>query len=528
MTQNPDAIIIGAGHNGLTTAALLAKAGYSVLVLEQRGHLGGAAATEEIFPGYKINSGSDEATLFHDQIVDELNLSAHGLTFLESEAAVFAPQPDGRALTLWQDIEKSAAEIARFSAEDARCFPKFAAQMTQFAQVLRRMMLLTPPQVMERNLSDGATWGRLGLNLRRMGAAEMMEFMRILPMPIAAMLSEWFESDALKGSLALPALLGSQLGPRGGGTTFMFLYSQAAGFLRHRTVKGGTGQLSSALAKAAQAHGAQIRLDSAVDHILLQRTQDHSERALGVALADGTEIPARLVISNADPRRTFLSLVGPTNLEPRFVRGVRNILFRGVTAKMNLALSALPPFQGIEHETQLQSRIHIAPSLDYLERAYDAAKYGDFSANPILDITIPTLLDPDLAPPGKHIMSITMQYAPFNLAHDNWPDAKERLGDTIIKTISNYAPGLPDLINDRHILTPLDWQQDYGLTEGSIHHGQMSLDQLLIMRPVPAWSRYQTPIDNLFLCGAGTHPGGGVTGAPGYNAAREVIKVLKG
>ncbi len=528
MTKNPEAIIIGAGHNGLTTAALLAKSGINVLVLEQRDQPGGAAASEEIFPGFQFNTGSDDASLFQDQIVQELDLAAHGLTFLESDTAVFAPQPDGSALTLWRDSEKSAAEIGQINAHDGACYPTFAAQINRYAQALRGMMLLTPPELMERRLSDGAAWGRLGLNLRRMGGMQMMEFMRILPLPIAGTLDEWFASDALKGTLALPALLGNQLGVRGGVTTFMFLYRHTGGFLRHRAVKGGTGQLSAALAKAAKKYGAQIRLGSAVDHILLERTPEHSDRTVGVVLSDGTEISARLVISNADPRRTFLGLVGPTKLEPRFVRQVRNILYRGVTAKVLLALSGLPSFKGIKQKSQLESHIHIAPGLDYLERAYDDAKYGDFSANPVLDITIPTLLDPGLAPAGKHIMSITMQYAPFNLKDGNWPEAKERLGDAIINTLSQYAPDLPDKIIGRHILTPCDYQQSYGLTEGSIHHGQMSLDQLLIMRPIPGRSRYQTPIENLFLCGAGTHPGGGVTGAPGYNAAREVIKFLKG
>jgi len=389
------------------------------------------------------------------------------------------------------------------------------------------MLLLTPPELMERKPSDGTAWGKFGLKLRRMGSKEMMEFMRILPMPVSDYLDSWFESDALKGALAAPALLGNQLGVRGSGTNFMLLYQHAGSFLRRRAVVGGMGQLSAALAAAAEQHGAEIRLGTAVDHILLDHSRIGDDHATGVVLADGTEIQARILVSNADPRRTFFGLVGPTNLEPRFTHHVRNIIYRGVTAKINLALSGLPQFNGQTDPSQLSGRIRISPSLEYLERAYDAAKYGNFSPNPVLDMTIPTLLDPTLAPEGQHIMSITMQYAPYNLVDGDWPSQREQLGDAVLDTVSRYAPDLQSLILNRQILTPLDWEQTVGLTEGSIHHGQMSLDQLLIMRPVSGWSRYRTPIENLFLCGAGTHPGGGVTGAPGYNAAREAIKALK-
>jgi len=518
-----DAIVIGAGHNGLVTAAFLAKAGFKTLVLEQRDVLGGAAATEEIFPGFKINTGAHDAGLFRDEIIKELNLAAHGLSFHESEATVFAPQPDGTALTLWRDVAKSAAEIANISPHDAEKYPNFAAEIDRFAETLRGMLLLTPPELMERNLSDATSWGKFGLNLRRTGGKAMMEFMRILPMAVGDYLDEWFESDALKGALAAPALMGNQLGARGAGTMFMFLYQHTGGFLRQRAVAGGMGQLSAALAATAKQNGAEIQLETAVSHILL-----NDDKAAGVVLADGTEIHSRIVISNADPRRTLFGLVGPTNLEPRFMRHVRNIIYRGVTAKINLALSGLPQFNGQTDKSQLSGHIRVSPSLDYLERAYDAGKYGHVSPNPILDITIPTLLDPSLAPGGKHIMSIIMQYAPYNLHNANWEAQREQLGDAVLDTLSQYAPNLQSLIINQQILTPLDWDQQYSLTEGSILHGQMSLDQFLIMRPVPGWGRYRTPIDNLFLCGAGTHPGGGVTGAPGYNAAREVTKALKG
>ncbi|MFN2276791.1 MAG: phytoene desaturase family protein [Candidatus Promineifilaceae bacterium] len=531
MADNYDAIIIGAGHNGLVAAALLAKAGYKTLVLEQREVLGGAAATEDIFPGYKINTGTDEATLLRDEIVDELNLAARGLTFLESEVAVFAPQPDGSALTLYRDAAQSASAIAPFSEHDAQRYPEFAAQVERMARVLSGIMLLTPPDLMDRSLGDATTWGRFGLNLRRMGGKEMMEFMRVLPLPVSMYLDEWFESDALKGALAAPALLGNQLGPYGSGTTFMLLYRHAHGFMRRRAVAGGMGQLSAALAAAAEEYGAEIRPGTAVKQITLD-----DNRATGVLLASGTELKGRIVVSNADPRRTFFGLVGPTNLEPRFMRPVRNIIYRGVTAKINLALSGVPNYIGETEKNHLSGRILIAPSIEYLERAYDDAKYGNFSAKPLLDMTIPTLLDPSLAPEGRHIMSINMQYAPYRLrggkaaegqSESNWELQREALGDMVVETLGRYAPDIKSLILDRQVLTPLDYEQEYSLTEGSIYHGQMGLDQLLIMRPVCGWSRYNTPIENLFLCGAGAHPGGGVTGAPGYNAAREAIKMLR-
>lgn len=521
MTTQYDAIIIGGGHNGLVTAAMLAKAGHQVLVLEQRQVLGGAAATEELFPGFKINTGAPEAGLFQDTIIRELFLRMYGLETRDSPAAIFAPQPDGTALTLWRDSARSAADIGRFSREDAARYPVFVEQVERMAQLVQEMLLLTPPDLGERNMGDVLAWGKLGLQLKRLGNKEMMEFMRILPMAVGEYLDEWFESDPLKGALGASGVVGSHQGPRSGGTTLMMLYQQAGGFLRTRFVLGGVGQLSSALAGVAQHNGAQIRTGAPVARILLQ-----DGRATGVTLVDGQEFSARVVISNADPRRTFFSLVGPTNLEPRFMREVRNIIYRGSTAKVNLALAGLPRFNGQEDEAQLSGRIRISPSLEYLERAYDDAKYGRISVRPFLDAVIPTLTDPTLAPAGQHILSITMQYAPYELRQGDWQQERELLGDLVIETLTQYAPGLPELILHRQVLTPVDWAQTYGLTEGSIYHGQMGLDQLLVMRPVPGWSQYRTPIENLYLCGAGTHPGGGLTGAPGYNAAREVLKDL--
>lgn len=524
MSKPYDAVIIGGGHNGLVTAVTLSNAGKKVLVLEQRPVLGGAAATEEIFPGCKVNTGAGDAGLFRDEIVKELFLKMQGLEFRQSPAAIFAPQPDGRALTIWQDEEKCVAEIGRFSQKDAEKYPAFVRQVNQMAGALGEMMLTTPPDLMKLGVGDLADWGKVGLKLKRLGNKAMMEFMRLLPLPAAEYLDEWFESDALKGAIGAAGISGLRQGPRSGGTTLMLFYQHMQGFPGGRVVLGGMGKLSQALAEAARQKGAEIRTNATVTRIQL----NDDEQATGVVLADGTEISARVVISNADPRRTLFGLVGPQHLGPTTMRAVRNIIYRGSTAKLNLALSGPPQFNGQTSQEQLSGRIRIAPSLDYLEKAYDAAKYGQISLEPYLEATIPTLLDPTLAPTGAHVMSITMQYAPYDLRGSDWNTERERLGDRIINTLTQYAPNLQSLISSRQILTPLDWEQEYGLTEGSIMHGQMGLDQLLVMRPVAGWSQYRTPIDNLYLCGAGTHPGGGVTGAPGYNAARVVLEALKG
>jgi phytoene dehydrogenase-like protein len=525
-TMPYDAIIIGAGHNGLVAAATLAQAGKRVLVLERRNTLGGAAATEEIFPGFKFNTGAHDAGLFRPEIVAALQLERHGLQLMKSHVAAFAPQPDGSGLALWRDEQKNLAEIARFSKNDAEKFPGFVRLMNKLAEGLRSLILLTPPNVAQNSLEELLTWAKAGLKIKNLGKREMMEFLRVLPMTATEFLNEWFESDALKGLLGAASVAGSMQGPQASGTAFMLLYHYLGeangGFKASSFVRGGMGQLAAALANAAQAHAAEIRTSAEVARILFKE-----EKAFGVLLKNGEEISARAIISNADPRRTFFELVGAPNLGPTFVRRVRNIRYRGATAKVNLALSGLPHFNGAESEAQLSGHVVICPSLEYLERAYDDAKYGGYSQQPYLDIVIPSLLDSSLAPSGKHVISITMQYAPYKLRESNWEEQREALGDHVINTLARYAPNLRDLILHRQIITPLDWEREYSLTEGGEFHGQMGLDQLLFMRPVAGFGQYRTPIANLYLCGAGTHPGGGVTGGPGYNAAREVLKDLR-
>ncbi len=527
MPKSYDVLIIGAGHNGLVAAAYLAQAKKRVLVLERRTSLGGAAATEEIFPGFKINTGASDAGLFREEIIADLNLKKHGLQVLESPAAVFAPQPNGSALTLWRDEQKSLAEIACHSAKDAERFPVFMRFVNKSTEILHRMMLLTPPSVSELKFEELLPWLNTGRKLKNLGKHEMMEFMRVLPMTAVEFLNEWFESEALKAALGAAGVSGSMQGPQASGTAFMMLYhylgAANGGFKASRFVKGGIGQLAAALANSAKKQGAEIWLGAEAAHIKLD-----DGRAGGVVLTSGEEISAKVIVSNADPRRSFFDLVGAPNLGPTFVRRVRNIRFRGTTAKVNLALNGLPTFKGItEGESQLSGHIVICPNLEYLERAYDDAKYGRYSQQPYLDIVIPTVLDASLAPPGKHIMSITMQYAPYKLRESHWDDKREELADRIIDTLAQYAPNLQEMILHRQVLTPLDYEREYALTEGGEFHGQMGLDRLLFMRPVAGFGQYRTPIEHLYLCGAGAHPGGGVTGAPGYNAAREILRDWK-
>ena len=520
MNNQYDAIVIGGGHNGLVAAATLAAAGKRVLGLERRDVLGGAAATEELFTGYRMDTGSSDAALFLDEITRKLNLSQHGLKFHENPALLFAPQPDGRALTIWRDDARTMEEIARFSERDASRWPDFRRQVERMGGLLRGMLVLPPPDL-GRLRGDVMAWGPLALRLRQMGGADMMELFRVLPMAAQGYLDEWFESDALKGALGGSAVVGSTLGPRSGGTTLMFLFQNLGGLLAHRFVEGGIGRLSEALAAAARAAGATIRTGAAVERVLVEG--DLEPTAAGVRLDTGEEIRASAVLSNADPRRTLFELAGPQQLEPEAMRHVRNIIYRGSVASLNLALDGLPAFAGLAEEAQLGGRVRVSPSLDYLERAYDAAKYGRISEHPYLEMFIPTLHDPALAPAGHHILNVTAQYAPYGLRDGDWDGQRDALVETVMNTLEGVAPGIRQQVVHCHVATPLDLERTYSLTEGSIYHGQMGLEQMLVMRPIPGWSRYETPVKNLFLCGAGAHPGGGVTGAPGYNAARMLL-----
>lgn len=521
-----DAIVIGAGHNGLTAAAYLAKAGKKVLVLERHDVIGGIATTEEIFPGFKFATVAHLASSFASEVSADLDLKKHRLELLPLDPLLFAPSLNGAPLTIARDPAKGVEDIARHSKNDASKYPAFCARLKTIAGFLRTIYGLTLPDKANPGEFNPLELLKVGLKFHGLGDKEGYEFLRILPMSIADLLHEWFDNDLLKASLAASSMLGSFVGPRQQGTAFNLLHHQIGasnGALRTAgLVRGGIGNLTATLARAAEHHGAKIRTGAEVVKVVTKQSA-----ASAVVLANAEEITASCVISSADVKRTFLKLVEPTYLDPHFLLQVQNIRARGTVAKINLALDTLPKFQQQESPGQLGGIIHIGPTLDYLERAADDAKYGRHSRQPFLEITMPSLSDPTLAPAGKHVMSVWMQSAPYHLREGNWNDQRETLGDTVVNLIDDYAPGFKNSILHRQVLTPLDLEQTYGLTGGHPDHAEMALDQIFFMRPVPGWSRYRTPIDQLYLCGSGTHPGGGITGLPGYYAAKEVLKDLK-
>jgi len=516
-------IIIGGGINGLVTATYLAKAGVKVLLLEARDVLGGLAAGADQIPGYRCDIGGSDAGWLLPDIAADLQLDTAGLELVSPQACVCSPQEGGRALTLWADPARTAEEINRFSPEDAHRWPEFTAQVARFAAVLEAVYAVAPPQVPDPAARDLGTLLRLGMKLRRLGKREMVEFLRVAPMSVAEWLDDWFRSDALKGALATGGITRIFQGPRGAGTAFVFLHHQVGrppGAVRGaHYVRGGPGALAAILANVAKGYGADIRTTAPVREIVVR-----DGKAIGVALETGEHLAAHQVVSSTDPRRTFTRMVDAGQLDPEFLRAVRNIKCRGAVATVHLALSELPRFPGVTEEA-LGGAITIAPSLDYLERAYDDAKYGAVSRRPYLEARIPTLLDPSLAPAGKHLVTVQLQYAPYHLRPGGWDDrARSQVSDLVVETLSAYAPNVRGSVVGRHVTTPKDFEDRYGLTEGHVYHGELTLDQILFMRPVAGWARYRTPVEGLYLCGAGTHPGGGLAGAAGRNAARELLQ----
>ena len=521
-----DAIIVGAGHNGLVAAAYLAKAGKKILVVEKRAVLGGIAATEEIFTGFKYSTCAHLGGSFSARVIADLDLNQHGLELLPLRPLLFAPSVDGDALQIPADFAEAAKRIGRYSKKDASRYAGFCARIKTLSTFLSRLYGVPLPDKSEQGNFNPGELIRIGWRFHRLGQRDMYEFLRTLPMSAADLLSEWFESDLLKAALAGTSLLGSFVGPRQQGTAFNLLHhqiGQSNGALRTAGfVRGGIGRLAEALAAAARQLGAEIRNGMAVEKIVTK-----SGAATGIVLGNGEEVEAAAVVSSVDAKQTFLKLVEPTYLDPHFLLQVVNIRARGTVAKVNLALEALPKFKnasGNETEPSLGGVIHIGPTLDYLERAADAAKYGRFSEKPFLEITIPTVADPSLAPPGKHVMSVWMQFAPYHLRGANWNDQRDALGDTVVNLIDDHAPGFKNSILHRQVLTPLDLENDFGLTGGHPYHGELGLDQIFFMRPVSGWARYRTPIKNLYLCGSAAHPGGGITGLPGFYAAKEILK----
>ncbi len=521
MQASYDAVVIGAGHNGLVAAAYLAKAGRRVLVLERRSVVGGAAATEEFYPGFRGPTGATLCGLLRPEVMRDLQLAAHGLQFLPCDPEVVTLGDDGTALRLWNDPAKSQAEISTRSTRDAEAYPRFTSFLTRLAAIADPVLASTPPDVDGLGIVDELFLLRRAWTARKLGKEGIGQAVRMVPMSVRSVLNEWFETELLRATLAMDALIGVGRGPWSPGTAFGLLHHflpRARG-TAWSFVRGGMGNLSRALASSAQAAGVTIRTDAAVERIL---TSDG--RVSGVQFATGETIPARIVLSNADPKRTFLQLVDPAELGLEFTSQVRNIQMDGSVAKVNFALNAAPaiPMQG--DGGLVAPHFRIGPSLEYLERAYDDAKYGAPSEHPFLDVVIPTVVDPDLAPAGKHVMSVLVQYAPYRLKKGNWDDRREKLGEVVVDLLDGHIPGFRKLVLGQEVLTPVDLERRFGMTGGHIYHGEMTLNQQFVLRPVPGWSQYRTPIEGLYLCGSGAHPGGGITGAPGYNSAREVLR----
>jgi phytoene dehydrogenase-like protein len=527
-SAKPDVVIIGGGHNGLVVAFYLAKAGHKPLVLERRAQPGGAAITEEIYPGFRCSTLAHSAGPLRPEIVRDMELEKHGLKMIRPEVEITSLTPDGRALILHRAPEKCAEEIGKFSQKDAAKYPQFQASLAKMGRVIGKALALTPPNIDRPNSGD--LWGMLntGRAIRKLGRRDMYRLLRWGAMAVADLVAEYFETELLRATIAARGIFGTFLGPWSAGSGLVLLIRAAAD--NHPAgaswfAVGGMGAVTQAMAAAAQQAGAEIRSGAEVIEV---RVKDGV--AGGVVLSTGDEISARAIISNADPKRTLLKLVDPAHLSPDFVMKLQHYRMPGAVAKVNLALSGLPKFtalEGEDHDRALSGRIHIGPEIDYLERAFDESKYGNFSRQPYLEVAIPSLTDSSLAPEGKHVMSIYMQYAPFMLKGGDWEKQRVALGDTVVKTLAQYAPNLPELILTHQIITPRDLEESYGLTGGHIFHGELSLDQFFTMRPLLDWARYRTPIRNLYLCGSGTHPGAGLTGGSGANAAREILKDLK-
>jgi phytoene dehydrogenase-like protein len=526
MPQTYDVVVIGGGHNGLVTAAYLARAGKKVLVLERRHVLGGAAVTEEVFPGFRFSVCSYVVSLLRPEIIRELDLPRHGLEILPLDGT-FTPMPSGDYLWRVNDHAKTRREIARHSRLDAEAYDEYGKAMIEMGRFVKPILGMTPPDptsLSPRGLKDLYF---LGKRFQNLSPDDQYNQVQLMTMSAVDFLDQWFETDVLKATMSASGIIGTFLGVRSPGTAYVLLHHymgeidgayRSWGFAR-----GGTGAISNAIADAAREAGVEIRTEAAIERILTK-----NNKATGVALKNGDEIHARVVCSSVDPRLTFLKMVGADLLPDDFVEDINRYKFRGSSGKVNLALDGLPEFTALPGAgAHLRGAISISPSVDYMERAYDEAKYGRFSRRPYIDMVIPTLTDPSVAPPGKHVMSCFVQYAPYKLKEGTWDEKRDEFGDTVIDTIAEHAPNIRELILHRQVVTPLDLEREWGLSEGNIFQGELSLEQLFFLRPAPGWAQYRTPVKNLYMCGSATHPGGGIMGAPGRNAALKLLQDWK-
>jgi phytoene dehydrogenase-like protein len=524
MSKKYDAIIIGGGHNGLVCAAYLAKAGKSVLVLERRYVLGGAAVSEELYPGFTFSVASYVVSLFRPHIIRELELAKHGYEVIPMDCS-FLPLPDGDSLARWADSNHSRQEISRFSKKDAEVYPEFSRTMTHMGKLAKAVIDHPSPDITSMAPKDLANMMRLGKTFKDLGSDLLYLNTKLMTMSAVDFLDMWFESPILKAPMSVSGIIGTFQGVRSPGTAYVLLHHYMGeldgNFRSWGFSKGGTGGISMACARSAMSYGAEIKTNAPVHHIKIKDGE-----CQGVVLDNGDEYEAKIVISNLDPNRTYLKMIGEDNLETDIVKEIKRFKLRGSSGKVNLALDRVPEFScrpGIgEH---LKGDIAIAPSIDYLEKAFDEAKYGAFSKRPFINAVIPTLTDPTLAPPGKHILSCFVQYAPYHLKEgpQDWENQREAFGETVIDTLEEYIPNLRESILFKQVLSPWDLEKVMGLTEGNIFQGELSFEQLMFQRPIATHSKYKTPIKNFWMCGSGTHPGGGIIGSSGELSAKTIL-----
>jgi phytoene dehydrogenase-like protein len=524
-----DAVIVGAGHNGLTAAAYLARAGYSTLVLERRDIVGGCCVTEEIAPDCRASTTSYIASMLRPEVIHDLHLADHGLRMVPCDPALQVPFPDGQLVSWWAKRDQVVEELRKISPKDAATFVRVDDQLKKLARYLQPFFLEPPPEPGTQSFDGWADLFRAGKRFRGISSSEISQLVSFLTGSLGDFLDRNYESEKIKTLFLANNVYGKHGGPYQPGTALGLLFHllsggehEQQGFYGH--VMDGMGSITSAMAKSAQGFGAEIRTDAPVMQI-----DSREGRVRAVVLEDGTEIRARVVLSNADPKRTFLGMVPERDLPADFVHAIRGIKMDGPCAKVNMVLSEEPRFTGTPPNFQPQQRslFTLIPSLEFAERCYDVAKFGEIPEQLWVDCVVASNADPSLAPAGKHVMTCFVQYVPYKLRQGTWDEHRELLGDRVVKKIAEYAPNVPNAIIARQIVTPLDLERTYGLTEGNIFHGDLNLEQLFFNRPVAGWSQYRSPIAGLYLCGAGAHPGGGVTGAPGHNCARQVLRDLK-